>query len=100
MNRISDKLANVLGSVGIAALAIAILLVPYSDLNAAASSGSCYCCNSCGSAVLTDKSWVCKIGTELGSCSPGQPGAACYSCQVEVIGSHKALCYCEAKPIK
>ena len=38
MNRIVENLANVLGSVGIAALAVAILLVPYSDLNASVSS--------------------------------------------------------------
>ena len=42
MNGISEKFANVLGSVGIVALVIAMLLVPYSDLNAASSSGT-YC---------------------------------------------------------
>lgn len=36
MDRILEKVANVFGSVGIAALAVAILLVPYADLNAAA----------------------------------------------------------------
>lgn len=34
MNSANDKLGNVLGSVGIAALTVANLLVPYSDLNA------------------------------------------------------------------
>lgn len=41
MNRIGEKLVNLVGSVGIAALAVAILLAPYNELNAAASSSSC-----------------------------------------------------------
>lgn len=59
MNRISEIVAKVSGSVGIAALAAAILLVPHSDLGAATNvtycvftcttgfNGNCYCNGDC-----------------------------------------------------
>lgn len=78
MNRIVENLANVVGSIGIAALAIAILLVPYSDLNASISSSTP--CN-----VMTcNGEWIAGGNCEYsGTCSP----AGCILC----IGPGKAV---------
>lgn len=94
MNRISEKFANVLGSVGIAALAIAVLLVPYSDLNAAVSSAGGTPCNiTCSPGVKNG-----KCGCFNGGCTPAPPCPSCTSTTVIVIPPPPyppfAICYC------
>ncbi len=64
MNRTWEKIANAFGSVGIAALAVAILLVPYSDLNAATSSAPANCAggHNCATGCTVTSQMICSFG--------------------------------------
>jgi hypothetical protein len=85
MIRIWERLASVSGSVGIAALAVAILMVPYSDLNAATSSAG-NCVNSCTPAG------------QPGSCTCPAPGVCVanppVTCSNCIPGSIFGQCIC------
>lgn len=74
MNRIHANLGFVLGSAGIAALTIAILLVPYSDLSAAANAPT-PCAAGCIPAY--NNGCICN-----GTCLPTPP-CACSASEVD-----------------
>jgi hypothetical protein len=94
MHQIWEKLRYGFGSVGIAALAVAILLVPYADLNADCSSGV-LCDSTCfGSGDPPD----CSCG---GGCSPCKVGVTCVGCAITVVtlpnGGQECSCACSAQ---
>lgn len=98
MDRVLEKLANVSGSIGIAALAVAILLVPYSDVNAAGPPPP-LCISTClasGNPYATPP--TCS---RSGSCSPAQKGVTCFGCTVGVYtfpnGNLACTCGCTAQ---
>lgn len=70
MNRIRDHFVNVLGSVGIAALGIAVLLVPNIDLNAATGSTRCYLGGCYGYINIANCAYT-------GDCNPAAPTCVC-----------------------
>jgi hypothetical protein len=75
MDRILEKLVNVSGGIGIAALAIAMLLVPYSDLNAGTNFTQCYMGDCFGVIGVFPNPPNCSY---LGSCNPPAPACNCY----------------------
>ena len=78
-------------SVGIAALAVAILLVPYSDLNADGSSNVCN--NNCTRSGTPPN---CSCG---GTCDPAQTGATCTTCQpgtITIGDVTQCTCFCKS----
>lgn len=80
MTRIRDYLGNALGSLGIAALAQAILLVPYNNLYAAVAK-NVNCNNGCAKKTLT-KNGVktgCSCSGKVPQCTPKTPNKKCPS---------------------
>lgn len=98
MERILGKVTNMLGSVGIAALAVAILLAPTNDLNAAAAGGPVACVNNCQSTGGNPNANppTCTCG---GTCDPTQ-GNTCTTClpgTFTIGGVKVCTCLCSAK---
>jgi hypothetical protein len=95
MGRRGEALACVLVSIGIMALALAILLVPYAEVQAGGGTGEPnQCNNNCD--PVGDPSEGCSC---VGTCDPAVSGATCSTCipgTSNAGGPEVCVCYCSA----
>lgn len=95
MDRCGEKLAIVFASLGIVALVLTILMVPISEVKAAAAGPvKPTCINTCQDAGIPPNC-SCPNNGGLNTCSPGCAGASCTNCKPGVaFGS--CVCGCTA----